>query len=147
LETEEGKNVLVHLWIGKDYSYLTNGMIVAKSLNIVEPTNVKLNYLIEGNRFKLTFLPNEPIPYTNPTSTTTLATMSNGQPTNQVNVASNFDPTIHNINFLDLNFHGGYTWEKIVTKAQASKKKNQTLVCKHLPLFFRLHMYSCVLIQ
>jgi hypothetical protein len=58
--------------------------------------------------------------------------MYNGTPINQVKPTSNFNPTIHNINFLDYNFHGGYTWEKIVTKAQASKRKSQVLVCNYL---------------
>jgi hypothetical protein len=134
LEADKGKDCLVHVWIGKDNSYLSSGMIVAKSLKIIEPTNVKLNYLIKGNRFKLTFLPNEEIPKSNASSTNTLATMYNAQPTNQVNAASTFNATIHNINSLDLNFNGGYTWDKIVTKAQASQRKNQTLVCQTLAL-------------
>jgi hypothetical protein len=124
----------VNVWIGNNNSYLSNGMIVSKTFNIVEPTNVKLNYLIEGNRFIVTFLPNDQNPNFNASSTNTPTTMYNGTPINEVKPASSFNPTIHNINSLDYNFHGGYTWKKIVTKAQASKRKNQVLVCNYSTL-------------
>jgi hypothetical protein len=111
-------------------------MIVSKTFNIVEPTKDKLNYLIEGNRFKVTFLQPDQNPNFNASSTNTPTTMYNGQPSNQVTAASTFNPAIHNINSLDFHFHGGYRWEKIVTAAQASKMKNQTLVYV---------IYSCLL--
>jgi hypothetical protein len=118
------------VWIGNNDSYISNGLLVSKTFNIVEPTNVKLNYLIKANWFKVTFLPNEQHPNFNHSSSNTPTTEFNRQPSNQVIGASTFNPAINNINSLDFNFHGEYTWEKIVTTAQASKMKNQTLVCR-----------------
>ncbi|WJX36158.1 hypothetical protein P8452_24066 [Trifolium repens] len=91
----------------------------------------------EANRLKVTFLPNEQHPNFNPSSSNTPTTKFNGQPSNQVIGASTFNPAINNINSLDFNFYGEYTWEKIVTTAQASKMKNQTLVFLATPQLVR----------
>jgi hypothetical protein len=136
LETEEGNKCLVHVWIGKNKSYLSNGMIVSKALNIVEDRNIQLTYLIEGNRFKVALLPIEQNPKFNTSSTTNPTTMYHAQSSNQVLAATTFNPVINNIDSLDYNFHGGYQWEKIVTAAQASHKKRQTLVCINIHVYY-----------
>ncbi|KAK2350444.1 hypothetical protein QL285_036204 [Trifolium repens] len=100
---------------------------MVRALNIVEDRNIQLTYLIEGNRFKVALLPIEQNPKFNTSSTTNPTTMYHAQSSNQVLAATTFNPVINNIDSLDYNFHGGYQWEKIVTAAQASHKKRQTL--------------------
>jgi hypothetical protein len=111
-------------------------MIVSKALNIVEDRNIQLTYLIEGNRFKVTLLPIEQNPKFNASSTTNSTTMYNDQSSNQVSAATTFNPVINNIDSLDYNFNGGYQWEKIVTVAQASNRKSQTLVCLNIHVYY-----------
>jgi hypothetical protein len=69
----------------------------------------------------LTFLPNQQHPNFKASFSNISTTSFNEQPINEVFAASTFNPAINNINSVDFNFHGGYTWEKVVTKAQASQ--------------------------
>jgi hypothetical protein len=87
-------------------------------------------------------LPIEQNPKFNASSTTNPTTMYNGQSSNQISAATTFNPVIHNIDSLDFNFHGGYQWEKIVTSAQASQRKNQTLVCVNIHVYYIINKYT-----
>jgi hypothetical protein len=93
------------VWIENNDSYLSNGMLVSKTFNIVEPTNVVLDYQIEENRFNVTFLSNEQHANLNASSSNTTGTNFNPQPNHGVTTASTFNPAINNINSLDFNFH------------------------------------------
>jgi hypothetical protein len=117
----------VNVWFRNNSAYLSNGKFVSRYFKIVEPTYVKLNYLIQENQFKVTFLPNQQHPDLKASSSKISTTTFK-----EIAATSTFIPEINNINSLDFNFDGGYTWDKVITKAQASQIKNQTLVSKLL---------------
>jgi hypothetical protein len=127
------------VWIENNDSYLTNGRFVSKTFNILEPTNVLLEYQIEANRFNVTFLTKEQHDSSYASSSNTTAINFNPQRIHEVATEPPFNPTIPNIDSLDFNFNGGDTWEKIVTISQASQFKNQTLVC-----YLLLFIYNCI---